>query len=98
MQPFYGINKSFPLFKIRVLFTDYISQVVLRADCWCLVSNSYQPSKPAAIVAVIAGCLSACNRVQLFLILARSHTVKKEKADIFKRYERHRAAQDQLVC
>lgn len=51
----------------------------MRTDCWCLVSNSYQPSKPAAIVAVIVECFFACNRVQLFLILARSHTVKKKK-------------------
>lgn len=80
MQPFYGINKSFPLFKIRRLFTDYISQVVLRTDCWCLVSNSYQPSKPAAIVAVIVGCLFACNRATVVLdTRSIAHSEKSKK-------------------
>lgn len=45
------------------LFMDYISQIVLRSGCWRLVSNSYQPSDPAAIVAVIVGVLSTCNRL-----------------------------------
>lgn len=63
---------------MRGVFTDSISQVVLRTGCWCLVSN-YQPSKPGGNSRRKSWC-SSCVWSVIVIFNSRSIADSGEKS------------------
>lgn len=79
--------------------SNFISQASVRAVGLEVSSNSYQPRHPAATVALFSGVLSKIIHCWVFFLNSRlvEHSETSTLTST-QRYERQRAAQDQLVC